>query len=171
MKYIVALLFILLSWPLTLSAQGRSCGMEAYMESLRKDPARVKVYNANQRRFQVTKQMLSAKTFSQMNTLYIPVAIHFPEGNESDRSCLEALAQDQIDRVNKDYQGVNFDAPNWATASTFYPNTVMGMLDVEFCIATQNHPTDVSGNFIDPDLVEGRRYLSPFWINCQGNFK
>ena len=35
-----------------------------------------------------------------------------------------------------------------------------GFLDVQFCIATQNHPVDAAGNIIDPDLVEGGRAVS-----------
>ena len=160
MKYFIPIFFVIISCCSTLNAQGRTCGMEAFMESFKKDPALLKEYNSIQRRFKQEKLSVRLNTSRQMNTLFIPVAIHFPEADEADRACLEALAQDQIDRVNADYQGVNDDISNWDANSNLYPNTLSGFLDVQFCIATQNHPTDASGNFIDPDLVEGGRAVT-----------
>ena len=160
LKIFILSFFFFFSFFSTLNAQGRSCGMESYMETLKKDPNRLKVYNSNQRRFRVIQQAVRARASFQMTTLYIPVAVHFPEGDEADRACLEALAQNQIDSVNADYQGVNVDISNWAGDSPLYPNTTTGMIDVVFCIATQNHPTDSTGNLIDPDLVEGSRAVS-----------
>jgi len=49
------------------------------METLKKDPNRLKVYNSNQRRFRVIQQAVRARASFQMTTLYIPVAVHFPE--------------------------------------------------------------------------------------------
>ncbi len=159
-KYFIPIFFVIISCCSTLNAQGRTCGMEAFMESLKQDPVRLKEYNSNQRRFKAEKLSVRLNASQQMNTLFIPVAIHFPEADEADRACLEALAQDQIDRVNADYQGVNDDISNWNTNSDLYPNTLSGFLDVQFCIATQNHPVDAAGNIIDPDLVEGGRAVS-----------
>ena len=160
LRHFLLLFLALFCFGSSLSAQGRTCGMEAYMESLKQDPVRLKEYNTNQRRFKAEKLSVRLNASGQMNTLFIPVAVHFPEADEADRACLEALAQDQIDRINADYQGVNDDISNWNTNSDLYPNTLSGFLDVQFCIATQNHPTDVSGNFIDPDLVEGGRAVT-----------
>ena len=156
LKYLIPIFFVIISSYSTLDAQGRTCGMEAYMESLKKSPVRLKEYNSNHRRFKVEKLSARLNSSRQMNTLFIPVAIHFPEADEADRACLEALAQDQIDRVNKDYQGVNSDVSNWTSVSALYPNTATGMLDVQFCIATLNHPVDAAGVPIDPDLVDGQ---------------
>jgi subtilisin-like proprotein convertase family protein len=69
---------------------------------------------------------------------------------ESDRSCLEALAQTQVDILNGDYTATNPDANLWNSASQFYPGVVHGSANITFCIATQNHPTNT-----DNDLVEG----------------
>ena len=134
LKIFILSFFFFFSFFSTLNAQGRSCGMESYMETLKKDPSRLKVYNSNQRRFRVIQQAVRARASFQMTTLYIPVAVHFPEGDEADRACLEALAQNQIDSVNADYQGVNLGISNWAGDSPLYPNTTTGMIDVVFCI-------------------------------------
>ena len=83
--------------------------------------------------------------------IVIPVAVHFPEGLESDRACLEALAQNQIDILNGDFTATNPDANLWSTtASAFYPGVNHGAADIQFCIATAFHPEDT-----DADLVEG----------------
>ena len=155
MRHFLLLFLALFSFGSTLSAQGRTCGMEAYMESLKKDPIALRAHELVQRRFRAERQSLRLNRASSVNTLFIPVAIHFPDGDEANRACLESLAQDQIERVNGDYQGVNADISNWTSDSATYPNTVMGMLDVQFCIATQNHPTDATGAPIDPELIEG----------------
>jgi gliding motility-associated-like protein len=86
-----------------------------------------------------------------MSTLIIPVAVHFPEGSESERPCLEALAQSQIDVLNQDYTATNSDISNWASASSFYPGTATAAFDVEFVLANTNHPANT-----DDDLVDGR---------------
>ena len=85
-----------------------------------------------------------------MDPVVIPVAVHFPGGQESDRACLEALAQNQIDILNGDFTATNPDANLWTPASAFYPDVVHGAANVQFCIATALHPEDT-----DEDLVEG----------------
>lgn len=89
-------------------------------------------------------------TYQRMATLYIPVAVHFEVGTEADRACLEAYAQTQIDVINEDYTATNADISNWAAASGFYPGLVPGSVDVQFCIATKNHPAGA-----DPEVLEG----------------
>ena len=59
-------------------------------------------------------------------------------------------AQTQIDVINDDYAGTNADQALWAGASGFYPGLNPGSVDVEFCIATVNHP---AGG--DPEVLEG----------------
>jgi len=80
----------------------------------------------------------------------IPVAVHYTSGNESDRACLEDLARDQIRILNEDFLSLNDDISNWDTASSNYPGVNLGAIDVQFVLATQNHPSGV-----DPDIVEG----------------
>ena len=134
------------------SAQDRSCGMESHMEELMQDPAFAEQWHENQAKFkaQVIKSSNIEQRNNVLNPIVIPVAVHFPGGQESDRSCLEALAQTQIDILNADYTATNSDANLWNSASQFYPGSVHGVANLTFCIATQNHP-----NNTDNDLVEG----------------
>jgi len=139
-------------------SQERSCGMVEHMNQQMQDPDFAREYEKNQEKFRdaLEKNLRTNGSVSnRLNPIIIPVAVHFPSGQESDRVCLEALAQNQIDILNADYSATNSDANLWNSASSNYPGVVHGAANIEFCIATLNHPTDFVGNPIEPDLVEG----------------
>ena len=146
-KFLILITLTLLLASTTVHSQQERCGMNSYMEALKKNPELLRLYNANQARFETMK---NNETYRFSNTvmtpIVIPVAVHFPTADESDRACLEALAQTQIDVMNADYSATNTDLSNWNNASQFFPNTSIGSLDISFCLATQNHPTDLIGN-------------------------
>ena len=152
MRYITILLALFLTSGTLISAQQRECGMEDYMAEKLKDPAFARQWEINQAKFREAVQRSLDLEYRQnsMDPIVIPVAVHFPSGLETDRTCLEALAQNQIDILNGDYTATNSDANLWTAASGFYPGVVHGAANIQFCIATQNHPADT-----DPDLVEG----------------
>jgi len=134
-------------------AQDRTCSMLEYMEEQMKDPEFAKEYERTQAKFKAElKKSLSQENYIQMRgaTMIIPVAVHFPEANESDRDCLEALAQNQVDILNADYTATNADFAQWNSAMAFYPSTNAGSANIEFCIAVSNHPVG-----LDPELLEG----------------
>ena len=134
-------------------AQDRTCGMLEYMEEQMKDPEFAKEYQRTQEKFKAElKRALAQEDFSQRGgaAMIIPVAVHYPEANEADRACLEALAQNQIDILNADYTATNADVSNWNTAMSSYPGTNLGALNVQFCLAVSNHPIG-----LDPELLEG----------------
>ena len=135
-------------------SQERTCGMIEHMSEQMQDPEFAREYEKNQEKFrEALKQTLQKKgtVSSRLNPVIVPVAVHFPAGDESDRNCLEALAQNQIDILNGDFAATNSDADLWDSASTNYPGVVHGVANVEFCIATLNHPSGT-----DSDLVEGQ---------------
>ena len=135
-------------------SQERTCGMIEHMSEQMQDPEFAREYEKNQEKFrEALKQTLQKKgtVSSRLNPIIVPVAVHFPAGDESDRNCLEALAQNQIDILNGDFAATNSDANLWDSASTNYPGVVHGVANVEFCIATLNHPAGT-----DSDLVEGQ---------------
>ena len=137
---------------LSVDAQERECGMESHMIEMMKDPDFAREWELNQNKFKsAVKQSLNT-SFRQnlLNPIVIPVAVHFPEADESDRACLEALAQNQIDILNGDFTATNPDANLWPDASGFYPGVNHGAANIQFCIATAFHPEDT-----DEDLVEG----------------
>ena len=136
----------------SISSQERECGMEAHMAEMMKDPDFAREWELNQNKFKNAVKRSLDTEFRQalMDPVVIPVAVHFPDGLESDRACLEALAQNQIDILNGDFTATNPDANLWPTASDFYPGVNHGVANIQFCIATAFHPEDT-----DEDLVEG----------------
>ncbi len=134
-------------------AQDRTCGMLEYMEEQLKDPVFAKEYEENQRKLkeEIDRRLASGEFLNRGGaTIEIPVAVHYPEANEADRACLEALAQNQIDILNADYTAMNADIAQWAAAASNYPGLSPGAANISFCIATSNHPVG-----IDPELLEG----------------
>ena len=138
----------------------RTCSMDHYMEEKLVDPVFANEYQLLQEKFNEelikTKQAkLSSVQYSMaaQATLIIPVAVHFPDANPADRACLVALAQSQVDVLNQDFTGTNPDIANWTPAvEAIYASTstTTGSLDIEFVLATLNHPANT-----DPNLVEG----------------
>lgn len=134
----------------------RNCGIDKHEEAMLNNPKYAASFYERQAVFQqklseIHQQKMNG-TYQKKATLYIPVAVHFDGiGTEADRACLEAYAQTQIDVINDDYSGTNADqAALWPAASAFYPGLTPGAMDVEFCIATKNHPAGA-----DPEVLEG----------------
>ncbi len=136
-------------------AQQRTCGTDAFMQEQMNNPEFRAQYEARQAKFEEKLKQNKKTTSNRRMTIYIPVAVHFVEGNEADRACLEAMAQNQVDVLNNDFRGTNEDLSQWNDASTSYPGINTGALDIQFIIATQNHPANT-----DPDLIEGEKAVT-----------
>ncbi|WP_040279344.1 zinc-dependent metalloprotease [Psychroserpens damuponensis] len=148
-KFLMFALTLLMSY--SSYAQQRTCATDEYMAEALKNPVYAAQYEADQQKFQAELARRANGDYSQRgSTITIPVAVHFPSGNEADRACLVALAQSQVDVLNADYTATNADVVNWAAASVFYPGLQPGAANISFCLATSNHPEG-----IDPDLIEG----------------
>lgn len=132
--------------------QQRTCSTDAFMQQQLENPEFRAQYEALQAKFEQRMELRASgvSNRSAMMTLFIPVAVHYESGNEADRDCLVALAQSQIDILNNDFRGTNADINQWPAASASYPGVNTGFLDVQFTLATLNHPAGT-----DPDLVEG----------------
>jgi len=153
MNFTIKSLFVLLMFlGITNSySQQRTCGVDEYMEEMLKNPELARKYEENQRKFQAELERRANGDYSARGaSIVIPVAVHFPTGNEADRDCLVALAQSQVDVLNADYSATNADISNWGLASIFYPGLQPGVSNISFCLATYNHPVGV-----DPQLLEG----------------
>jgi hypothetical protein len=137
------LLFLFIS-----QAQTRSCGTEEYMAEKMQDADFAHQWEADQANFKAYLQEYNShRTNTQhrqsaINTIFIPVAVHYPQANESDRSCLEQLAQNQIDILNADYQATNTDANLWTNASSFYPGVVHEQRNLNFVLQLKIIPVD-----------------------------
>jgi subtilisin-like proprotein convertase family protein len=152
MKKSIFYLVVLMFFGHNLSAQDEKCGMEAHMHEMMQDPEFARQWEIDQAKFRsaVAQSINYRQNRGAMNPIVVPVAVHFPGGVESDRACLEALAQNQVDIVNLDFTATNADANLWGAASAFYPGVVHGAANIQFCIATQDHPAGT-----DEELVEG----------------
>lgn len=154
------LLLLLVVFQISFGQQ-RSCGMQEHMNQMMFNPVLKKQYEERQAKFQVELQKILDKQIAQRNgtvvdnasaIIRIPVAVHYPAAGAADaalKTCLRNLAQNQVNILNADYNATNADISNWTTASAFYPGVNVGDLDVEFVIATENHPAGtglVNGN-------------------------
>ena len=131
-------------------AQQRTCGMQEHMNKMLLNPDVKKKYDERQAKFEVEYQRLlklqtsSGRLLNPNITIVIPVAVHFPSVPNSStaakKTCFRNFAQTQIDVINADYNATNADISNWTAASAFYPGVNTGNIDVQFVIATVNHP-------------------------------
>ena len=146
------LLFVLLFTSISFS-QTRVCGMEEKMEALLFNPLMKQKFDAQQLKSEqelvrLQSSRLANGNSTNSNPVRIPVAVHFPNAgaaNATLRNCLRALAQNQIDILNEDYNAQNADLSNWTDNTSFnYPGVNYGSLNVKMELATQNHPA-VSG--------------------------
>ena len=140
------LLFVLLVFQVGL-AQQRTCGTQELMQTIMNDPAKRAAYIEQQNKFEVELQSLESNALRNTNAVIrIPVAVHYPTAGtvtEAIKTCLRRLAQKQIDILNADYNAVNTDISIWNNNdSAFFPGISNGNLNVEFVIATQNHPAE-----------------------------
>lgn len=148
-------------------AQTRKCGMVEYMNQQLQNSEFARKHQKNQTKFKealARRTTLNDENFKRLTPIIIPVAVHFPEAQESDRACLEALAQNQIDVLNADYTASNSDANLWTAASNFYPGVNHGVANIEFRIATQNHPSG-----LDEELLEGSSAVTIGYNYGNGN--
>lgn len=142
------LLFVVLITTQFALSQNRTCGMEEKMQEIFFNPILKKAHDERQAKFEIEYNKLLKNRLDNnriMATINIPVAVHFPEVSNStsvaNKNALRALAQTQIDVINADYNAANVDAAaNWPSASASYPGVVLGNLEVNFEIASQNHP-------------------------------
>ncbi|WP_264512724.1 zinc-dependent metalloprotease [Flavobacterium sp. N1719] len=169
LRLLFALCLVQLGW-----AQQRTCGVDAYMAKIMENPMMKQQYMEQQEKFEnelrrlVTAQLEArsgqATTASPNVTLRIPVAVHYPSvassSSASLKDCLRSLAQTQVNILNADYNGTNADISNWAADSQYYPGTNTGMMDVQFIIATQNHPSGTGLVNGDMAVTFGTDYLS-----------
>lgn len=164
------LLFVLLVFQVGL-AQQRTCGTQVLMEQIMSNSTQRLAYLEQQEKFEVELQRLESNSLRNTNAVIrIPVAVHYPTaGAVSDavKTCLRRLAQKQIDILNADYNAVNTDISIWNNNdSAFFPGISTGNLNVQFVIATQNHPAE--SGLLDGELAVtfGTDFIGSGVLNC-----
>lgn len=144
------LFFLLLVFQMSFAQQHRTCGMEQLMQQIMNDPAAKQQYLQQQAKFEMelASTMVNRNSNAVNNTnvvIRIPVAVHFPSAGAATttvKTCLRALAQNQINILNADYNATNADLVNFTNNDApFYPGVSVGNLQVQFELATQNHPS------------------------------
>ena len=136
------LLFVLLVFQVSF-AQHRTCGVQEKMQQIMNNPVQRQAYLNQQAKFEVELQKLVTNNYRSTNAVIrIPVAVHFPAvaTTSTSKACFRALAQNQVNILNADYNGANADISNFVNDASFYPGTNTGNLQVQFVLATQNHP-------------------------------
>lgn len=165
------LFFLLLIFQVSF-AQQRTCGSDQFMESLLSDPAQQQAYNKMQDKLNVELQKLESGTTAGRDAnvvIRIPVAVHYPTSGtatDASKACLRRLAQRQIDILNADYNGTNADISNWASVRDNYPETNTGSLNIQFILATQNHPAESGLSNGEVAVTFGTDFLNSGDINC-----
>jgi hypothetical protein len=151
-------------------AQQRTCGVQQAKERMMANPE-LRQHNLDlQEKFEVELQKVKNNHNKASNaqspnvTIRIPVAVHYPSvpttATSTLKTCLRNLAQAQINILNADYNATNADISNWSSASSFYPGTNVGNMDVQFILATQNHPSGTGLVNGDVAVTFGTDYLS-----------
>lgn len=175
LRLLFALCIVQLGW-----AQQRTCGVDEYMAKIMENPIMKQQYMEQQEKFEVElRRLVSAQlearssqgtTAAPNATIRIPVAVHYPAVAASSsatlKTCLRSLAQTQVNILNADYNGTNTDISTWANDSQFYPGTNTGMMDVQFIIATQNHPAGTGLVNGDLAVTFGTDFLNAGVIGC-----
>ncbi len=120
-------------------AQQRSCGMWNPDQQERLSPEQRHLYNLKREAFQQKKGTFR-RSNNCSNPIQLPIAIHFQEIINPDLVCLRALAEDQVNILNRDLQGNNADTLLWQAQTSSFPNTFQGNTCIELVLANKNHP-------------------------------
>ena len=130
----------------------RSCSSQEHTQKLLQNHSYKKHYDERKANFQKYLNRNIAQSRNACNTpTILPVAIHYQDVN-ADKACLVALAKDQIDILNADFQGKNADIVQWTNnAASSFPGISNGETCITFCIASKNHPGGYNLN--DGDLA------------------
>ena len=165
------LLFVFLVFQLTY-AQQRTCGTQVLMEQIMSNPIQRQAYLEQQEKFEIELQKFetSRNSLSTNALIRIPVAVHYPTAGsvtEAIKTCLRRLAQKQIDILNADYNMVNTDISIWNNNdSAFFPGISNGNLNVQFVIATENHPAESGLNNGDLAVTFGTDFIGSGVLGC-----
>jgi len=154
LKFLIGILFFVLLYScnddfdtpdlfdedVSFSDRHRTCGSDEHMSLLLRDPAYKKGYDVRLEKFKQMNQKRQHK--AQCNDpVIIPVAVHYQGANTNQRACLVALAQSQVDILNKDFAGANSDIDKWTSqAAGFFPGVTNGEACLRFVLADRNHP-------------------------------
>ena len=144
--YLFSLLLVLSGTSLVAqsAADGRDCDSEGHQEILMTDPDYATAYQQRHARMKaLLAQRGGERAMNCTEVIRLPMAFHFQGISNPDAACLRALAENQLQILNDDYQGVNADIDLWSGpngSSQFYPGASNGESCIQFCLPTTDHP-------------------------------
>ncbi len=118
----------------------RRCGSTEHMHELLQDPNYKLQYDQRLQSFdKYHATHLEKANCNSPKT--IPVAVHFQNVGNVNRSCIIDLVNRQIDALNADFSGQNSDINKWTNnASNSFPGITNGQACLQFVLANSNHP-------------------------------
>jgi len=158
--YVFFLTFLLLT-PNLIFAQSQKepirCSTDQWLEEQMKDPDFAAKFRETENHY--TKRS-GDRSPSCSNPLIIPIAIHWG-GNVVDVPCLLDMVEDQIQVLNEDFGAYNEDISNYCDlafeCTDDYPfAAISGGTCIQFCLATQNHPSGSGLSDGDPAFTFGQ---------------
>ncbi len=124
----------------SIAVKTRSCGVHDHMSELMQNAQYKNAYDQRMQAFDKLNSERPEKAACN-NPVVIPVAVHYQNASTAQRSCLIALAQNQINILNADYAGSNGDINKWNNqASSSFPGVSNGEACLKFVLANKNHP-------------------------------
>lgn len=121
----------------------RSCNSHDHTQELLSDPEYREAREKRMDKFnRYRSQNANQRSTSCNNPTVLPVAVHYQGITNPNANCLIALAQSQIQALDKDFRGANSDISKWTdNAASSFPGISNGEACLSFQIANQNHPT------------------------------
>ncbi len=131
---------IFLITTISLDAQ-RTCSTHEHMDHLMQDHDYAVAHQERMERFEAYHAENQSRSACP-NPVILPMAVHYQGLSNYNEACLIEMAERQIQILNDDYGGTNADITNWTNnAANSFPGISNGETCVQFCLATQNHPT------------------------------
>ena len=115
------------------------CGSAEHMKELLKDPTYQRFHQNKLTRLKNASANSRSSAGCTQKTV-LPLAIHFQGISNPDPACLARLARQQVDILNKDFQGKNADRSKWDKVAFAFPGANLGETCFDFQIANRNHP-------------------------------
>ena len=137
------------------------CHSDEYHALMMQDPDFASKFSAMQ-----TEALAAINADEKINcssgVITIPIAVHYAGNvNSSNYACLLAAAEAQVQVMNEDFGAYNADIANFCDIATSCPSAIDAAAlstgsCIQFCLATQNHPTCSGLNNGDAAITVGQ---------------
>lgn len=146
-RVILSLTFLLITIGYISAQKNERCGstIQAHQEMMDNNPE----YKKRIERWKKLIEPIIEKRRAQKNpdcsagAIQVPIAVHFDNGlvPTSQEACVIDVVVDQINEVNAEFAGLDVDASLINNFTSCFGAGILGDACLEFCLATQNHPS------------------------------